>query len=239
MVLNVLTPTLPRGMPHLRGSEEEVGGGAGALSRSGPEGKEDASTRLGAEAGVYVGDRPDISEGHRSCKPHYEPWTLASRWERSIAEKVQDFGGILLQHGPALFIVAFGIPQTLDQMPQSAVQAALMIQRFLTEAVGRWWGAVPGAQAGGPPGRGARGCSGYSSCRQLLAAGDTLSLPVRLLGLSAPGEILVSPQVGRVVEGWVELQDEPCLGADSGDQANAYAVVGSRPRRVPLAMHGG
>ena len=70
--------------------------------------------------------------------------------------------------------------------------------------------------------------------------GDTLSLPVRLIGLAAPGEILVSPQVGRSVEGWFELQDRaPPFGTGSGDQANAHAVTESRARRLPLAMHGG
>lgn len=65
---------------------------------------------------------------------YYKPWTVASRWERSIARKVEGFRGILLQHSPALFIVAFGIPQTLDQMPQRAVQAAVAIQHLLAEA---------------------------------------------------------------------------------------------------------
>ena len=41
---------------------------------------------------------------------------------------------------------------------------------------------------------------------QLLPLGETLSLPVRLLGHAAPGDILLSPQVGRLVEGWFELQ---------------------------------
>ena len=40
---------------------------------------------------------------------------------------------------------------------------------------------------------------------QLLPLGETLSLPVRLLGQAAPGDILLSPQVGRLVEGWFEL----------------------------------
>lgn len=65
---------------------------------------------------------------------YYKPWTVASRWERSIARNVEGFRGILLQHSPALFIVAFGIPQTLDQMPQRAVQAAVAIQHLLAEA---------------------------------------------------------------------------------------------------------
>jgi tetratricopeptide (TPR) repeat protein len=69
---------------------------------------------------------------------------------------------------------------------------------------------------------------------------DTLSLPVRLLGLAAPGDILASPQVGRVVEGWCELQARALpYRAANGEQANAYAVVGLKPWRVPMAMHGG
>jgi hypothetical protein len=35
----------------------------------------------------------------------------------------------------------------------------------------------------------------------LLPLGETLSLPVRLLGHVAAGEILLSPRVGRFVEG--------------------------------------
>jgi Bacterial regulatory protein, Fis family len=64
----------------------------------------------------------------------YAPWTAARRWERTIAEKVQGFGGTILQRGLSLFTVAFGIPQTLDQMPQRAVQAAMVIQRLVAEA---------------------------------------------------------------------------------------------------------
>jgi hypothetical protein len=63
----------------------------------------------------------------------YEPWTVVSRWECSFTQKVHGFGGIHLQYNPLLFIVAFGIPQTLDQMPQRAVQAAVMIQHLLSE----------------------------------------------------------------------------------------------------------
>jgi len=173
--------------------------------------------------------------------PYYEPWTVASRWERSIARKVEGFGGILLQHSPALFIVAFGIPQTLDQMPQRAVQAAVAIQHLLAEAA---------SAAGGEPcpeirlavhlGEVLVEVRNRPPTGQLLAVGDTLSLPVRLLGLAAPGEILVSPQVGRLVEGWFELQDgAPPFGTGNGDQANAHAVIGSRARRLPLAKHGG
>jgi hypothetical protein len=59
----------------------------------------------------------------------YEPWTLATPWEQHIMEKLQGFGGIVLQRAPSLYLVAFGLPQTLGQLPQRAVQAALALRR--------------------------------------------------------------------------------------------------------------
>jgi hypothetical protein len=66
--------------------------------------------------------------------PHYEPWTVVSRWEQTIVEKVQGFGGVLMPCSPALLTVLFGIPRTLDKMPQLAVRAALAIQVLAAEA---------------------------------------------------------------------------------------------------------
>ena len=64
----------------------------------------------------------------------YEPWTVASRWEQRIAEKVAGFGGIVLQGSPSLLLVAFGLPRTLEQLPQRAVQTALAIRHLVAEA---------------------------------------------------------------------------------------------------------
>jgi DNA-binding NtrC family response regulator/predicted ATPase/class 3 adenylate cyclase len=173
--------------------------------------------------------------------PPYEPWTAASRWQRIIAEKVHGFGGVLLQHGPSPLIAAFGIPQTLDQMPQRAVQAALTIQHLIAEAASAASGEpCPELRLAVHLGEVLMDARASPPTRQLLAVEDTLSLPVRLLGLAAPGDILVSLQVGRVVEGWCELQPRALpFGAANGEQANAYAVVALKPRRVPMAMHGG
>jgi tetratricopeptide (TPR) repeat protein len=73
---------------------------------------------------------------------------------------------------------------------------------------------------------------------QVLAIGDTLTRPVRLLGHTAPGEILVSSKVMPLVEGWCELQacDGP-FRAEPSDRIRAYTVVGLRPRPSPLAMY--
>src|SRR5262249_14933673 len=58
----------------------------------------------------------------------YEPWTLTSRWEERLVKKVQGFGGILVQHWVSLFMVAFGLTQEVEQLPQRAVQAALAVR---------------------------------------------------------------------------------------------------------------
>jgi hypothetical protein len=49
----------------------------------------------------------------------------------TLVEKVQGFGEVLLQHLPSLFLVAFGLPHTLEQLPQRVVQAALALRQLL------------------------------------------------------------------------------------------------------------
>jgi class 3 adenylate cyclase len=166
----------------------------------------------------------------------YEPWTTTKRWEQAIMEKVQGFDGVLLQRSPSLFLVAFGVPHTLEQLPQRAVQAALALRQLVdaTPAGGlcpqprqavHWGPLVVDVEA--------RDCMG-----QLLAIGDTLARPVRLLGHTAPGEILVSPEVAPVIEHWCALR--ACEGPFRGGPAEpigAYAVLGLRPRHSPLEMY--
>src|SRR5215471_9544093 len=71
---------------------------------------------------------PETLEQHA---PRVEPWTRATHWHQTITEKVQGFGGLLIQ--PAPLTAIFGLPQTLEQMPQRAVQAALAIRHQLAE----------------------------------------------------------------------------------------------------------
>src|SRR5439155_1304875 len=71
---------------------------------------------------------------------------------------------------------------------------------------------------------------------RMLAVGDTLALPIRLLGQAASEEILVSPEVGRLVEGWVALETRALqLRSGSSTRVGGYAVVGVHPGRAPLA----
>jgi transcriptional regulator with AAA-type ATPase domain/tetratricopeptide (TPR) repeat protein len=180
---------------------------------------------------------PEALEQHT---PHVEPWTRATRWHQSIAEKVQGFGGLLIQPAPTPLTAIFGLPQTLEQMPQRTVQTALAIRHQLAED----W-----ALDGGQPWPEVRMAvhlgqvlvDGQASdpTAQLLPLGETLSLPVRLLGQAVPGDILLSPQVGQLVEGWFELHGrEGPAGAGLADGVGAYAVVGVGPRRSSLEVYG-
>jgi DNA-binding NtrC family response regulator/tetratricopeptide (TPR) repeat protein len=170
----------------------------------------------------------------------YEPWTVSAHWEQALVEKVQGFGGSVVQRSPSLLIVVFGLPQTLEQLPQRAVQAALAIRQLVVEAEARagpepcpmvrqavHWGALlVEAQAHKPSAR-------------LLPVSDTLARPVRLLGRAAPGDVLISPEVGRLVGGWYGLRAR-VGGTDTREvnQAMAYSVVGLSPRQSSLERYG-
>jgi predicted ATPase len=170
----------------------------------------------------------------------YEPWTLATRWEQRIEEKVQGFGGIVLQRLPSLYLVAFGLPQTLEQLPQRAVQAALALRRLVAAARAaaarepcpavrqaiHWGLLLVDVQARDPTAR-------------LLAIGETLGLPVRLLGQAAPGEILVSDQMRGLVDRWYELQvcDGPVETGPS-ERLGAYRIISLNPPSSSLAQRG-
>jgi two-component system response regulator AtoC len=168
--------------------------------------------------------------------PRYEPWTATRRWEQVISEKLQGFDGVLLQRSPSLLLVAFGMPHTLEQLPQRAVQAALVLQQLVAAAP---------AGEGGPELRQAVhwgqllvDVAARDPTAQVLAIGDTLTRPVRLLGHTAPGEILVSSEVAPLVEGWCALLAcEGLFRGEPSDGIQAYSVVGLRPHYSALKMY--
>jgi DNA-binding NtrC family response regulator/tetratricopeptide (TPR) repeat protein len=164
----------------------------------------------------------------------YEPWTLASRWEQSMAEKVAGFGGVILQGSPSLCLVAFGLPRTLEQLPQRAVQAALAIRHLATEAqalAGEKAGAV--VRLAGHLGTLLVADGTDEAPKRWFAVGETVALPVRLLGHAAPGELLVSAPMARLTDGWVEVQMRPLsIGAEPSDALSVYTVVGLLPRQA-------
>ena len=145
---------------------------------------------------------------------------------------MRGFGGVILQGSPSLCLVAFGLPQTLEQLPQRAIQAALAIRHLAAEVqasleqgtspVVRLGGHVGtllvAEEAGGPPWR-------------WLAVGETLALPVRPLGHAAPGELLVSAPIARLTDGWVEVQTRPLSSrAEPSEPLLAHTVVRLLPQ---------
>jgi len=180
---------------------------------------------------------PAVREGDAAP---YEPWTAAHRWEQRMLTKVHGFGGVCLQHSPSLLLVAFGLPQTLEQLPQRAVQAALAVRQVLV-ADTRPDGEVPRPtlRLAVHLGQVLVGSGANDPVAQLLPVGEALALPVRLLGQSLPGEIVVSASVARLVRGWFELESRAGLSGDRPlDEIEVSAVVGLRPQPLPLGMQG-
>ncbi|MGH8067399.1 MAG: sigma 54-interacting transcriptional regulator [Candidatus Entotheonellia bacterium] len=172
--------------------------------------------------------------------PHYEPWTVTTRWEQRIAERVKGFGGIVLQRVPSLYLVAFGLPQTLEQLPQRALQAALALRRLVVDAnAAATEEPCPTMRQAIHWGQLLVDVQGRDPTARLLAVGETLALPVRLLGEAAPGEILVSAQVQGLVEGRYELQacDGP-VAAEPSERLRAYRVVSPNLRSSSLVRRG-
>jgi DNA-binding NtrC family response regulator len=174
----------------------------------------------------------DVAEVSR-----YEPWTMTDYWEQAIIEKVQGFGGVVLPHAPSLVLVAFGVPQTLEQAPQRAVRAALALRRLVAEAAEG--GPYPELRLALHWGQMLVDTGSVDPAARLLPVGDTLARPGRLLGYAEPGEIVASPETARLVGGWCELRVGQGLGGmGQSDRIGAYTVVGLRPPSSPLEMHG-
>jgi tetratricopeptide (TPR) repeat protein len=164
------------------------------------------------------------------------PWRLTAAWQHTIVEQVQEFGGVVLQRSPSLLLVAFGTPQTLEQLPQRAVQAALALRQRVVTApdggpcpevrlVGHWGPLLVDVQAPDPT-------------AQLQALGETLAWPVRLLGQAVPGEVLVSLELGAMVEGWYELEAREILLAGRPPRpTRVYAVVRPKPQWAQRGLH--
>jgi tetratricopeptide (TPR) repeat protein len=133
-----------------------------------------------------------------------------------------------------LCLVAFGLPQTLEQLPQRAIQAALAIRHLAAEAqtsAGRASG--PSVRLAGHLGTLLVAEETSEAPGRWLAAGETLGLPVRLLDHAAPGEVLVSAPIARLIQHWVEVHARLLpSGNEPSDALLAHTVVGLLPRQA-------
>jgi class 3 adenylate cyclase len=125
--------------------------------------------------------------------PSHEPWTEAARWTRAIREKLAGLGGALLQHNPSQELWAFGVPQTLDQLPQRAVHGALAVRNLVAGLTERE--RAPTLRLAVHLGAMLIDTRAREAAQSALPVGETLALPVRLLAHAEPSEILASAQV--------------------------------------------
>ena len=172
--------------------------------------------------------------------PGFEPWTVAARWQQHIEEKVNGFGGLLLQRSPSLLVVAFGLPRTLEQLPHRAVHAALAIRQSLAEMAGSAeQTSCPAVRLAVHGGTVLVDAQASDPAARVLPVGETLTLPVRLSGFAAPGEILLSAHAGRLAEGWCELERrEVRLTGGNGERLVAYALIRLGAQPSPLERIG-
>lgn len=166
----------------------------------------------------------------------YEPWTEARRWERATAERVEGFGGLVVQRAPLRLSAAFGIPRALEETAQRAVQAALAIRR----AVGQASGPRLEVRAAVHVGELRFDDAAADPSAQVFPIGDTASLPERLLGHAGSGEVLLSPAAARRVERSFALEPRPVqLGPSEADRITAHAVRHVQPRPATAAVGSG
>ena len=60
--------------------------------------------------------------------PREVSWTTVRRWQQAVVDKVRGFEALTFQQAPSPPMAVFGMPRTMEQMPQRAVQAALALQ---------------------------------------------------------------------------------------------------------------
>ena len=177
----------------------------------------------------------DLTFPKQADSTYDQPWTLSKHWEESLAEKVQGFGGALLQRSPSLFTAVFGVPHALDRMPERAVHAALAVRYMLEEPATRAI-AQPELRVGIHLGDVLVDVRNDVGVGQLLPIGDTFAFPVRLLGLAAPGEIVVSAPVQRAVLRAVRLEARSAPAGSAHPEGSVFVVAGVSPaeRRSPF-----
>jgi hypothetical protein len=163
---------------------------------------------------------------------HYDPWTVVAYWEQALVGKVHGFGGTLVQRTASLLIWVFGLPQALVQLPQRAVHSALAIRQMAVAPTAGDMPPYPEVHLAVHLGAVRLDSQAPDPVARMLAVGETLALPVRLLAQAAAGEILVSLEVGRLVDGWV-APEARALHLRPGDPARVggYTVMGVRPAR--------
>ncbi len=158
----------------------------------------------------------------------HEPWTEHQRWARLVRDKLAGLGGVPLQENPSLSVWAFGLPRTVDQLLERAVHGALAIRQVVAAASGRE--RVPEVRVAVHHGAMLIDVASPEPARAALAIGDTVAVPVRLLGEAAAGEIVASPEVGDRIAAWARVERGESPGGTLAGQP-VCRIDGLRPWR--------
>jgi two-component system, NtrC family, response regulator AtoC len=191
------------------------------------QGQPGAGTRWERRSVAVLALSLTFPEAERLAVLHDDPWTVVARWEQCIVRILTGCGGTVLQRSPSMSIAAFGIHGILEQLPQHAVEAALTIRGSVAE-MNKSEAREAGVEVrmAVHQGQALVDVQTRKSTARVLPTADTMTLILRLLGDAAPGELLLSPQVGHLVEGWYELQEREVLSGDRLlDRTTAYSVV--------------
>ena len=158
----------------------------------------------------------------------HDPWTEHQRWARLIREKLSGLGGVPLQDGPAMSVWAFGVPRTVDQLVERAVHGALAVRQVVAGVAGRE--RAPELRIAVHHGAMLVDVAAPDPARAALAVGDTVALPVRLLGEAAAGEVVASTEVGDRIAAWARVERRDASGGSVIGQP-LCRIEGLRPWR--------
>lgn len=156
----------------------------------------------------------------------FDPWTVASRWQRAIVDRIEGFGGHILEQSHHRFVAVFGVPRALEQMTQHALHVAAAIQHSATQAPSP----RPTVHACVHVGEARIDVAANDPLARLFPLGDTLTLPDRLLGHTGAGEVLISAAAARRLERTSALHARTLVvgGPDHPDHITAYSWARQR-----------
>jgi class 3 adenylate cyclase len=166
--------------------------------------------------------------------------TPLNRFFELALNKVHRYEGTINQFLGDGFMALFGAPISHEDHARRGVLTALALQHTLKEAdLGRPYGVECLFRIGLNSGLVVVGSIGDNLRMDYSAIGDTTNLASRLQQQSAPGDILVSDSISRLVQGSLHLEAlQPVEVKGKTELVTPYKVIGTLPRRSPLASRG-
>jgi hypothetical protein len=137
------------------------------------------------------------------------------------------------------FMALFGAPIAHEDHARRGVLSALALQRTLKEAnLGKPYGEACQFRMELNSGLVVVGSIGDNLRMDYSAIGDTTNLAARLQVHAAPGDVLVSESTSRLVQDSVLLEaSQPVEVKGKTELVPIYKVIGTFPRRSPIASH--